>query len=245
MTETIAPPAGGPAAPQGVLARAFGVVTAPRATYAAVASRPRWLGILLIVVLVSGVASSVFLSTEVGQRALVDQYISQTEAAGRHLTDAQVQQFERVAAYFKYFAMGLQVLTFGAGGVLIAGLAFGVFSAILGGDATFNQVFAIVAHSGVILALQALFTFPIAYARETLANPTSIAVFLPMLEDNTFLGRLIGSVDLFRLWWTVSLAIGFGVLYKRKTGPIAVVLLAIYAAIALVYATVVTLGAGA
>jgi hypothetical protein len=43
-----------------------------------------------------------------------------------------------------------------------------------------------------------------------------------------------------RIWWIMSLAIGFGVLYKRKTAPIAATLLALYAAIALLGAAVMT-----
>jgi hypothetical protein len=55
----------------------------------------------------------------------------------------------------------------------------------------------------------------------------------------------MGSIDLFRIWWIVSLAIGFGVLYKRRTGPIAVSLLAVYIIIVLVIAGVRTALSGA
>ena len=41
--------------------------------------------------------------------------------------------------------------------LVIAGIAFAVFNAVLGGDATFKQVYAVVVHSGVVLALQPLF----------------------------------------------------------------------------------------
>jgi uncharacterized membrane-anchored protein YitT (DUF2179 family) len=114
-----------------------------------------------------------------------------------------------------------------------------VFATFFGGDASFTQVFAVVAHSGLILAVQALFALPLAYTRETLANVTSIMVFLPMIDENTFMARAIGSVDFFRVWWTISLAIGLGVLYRRRTGPIAAALLIVYGAIAVVYAAVI------
>jgi uncharacterized membrane-anchored protein len=47
-------------------------------------------------------------------------------------------------------------------------------------------------------------------------------------------------VDLFIIWWLVALAIGLGVLYRRRTQPIAIALLAVYACIALVVAAVMS-----
>ena len=86
---------------------------------------------------------------------------------------------------------------------------------MLGGDATFKQVFAIVAHSGVVLAALSLFTTPLAYARESMSSATNLGVFLPFLDESSFLARLLGSIDLIFIWWMVSLAIGLGVLYRR------------------------------
>ena len=60
-------------------------------------------------------------------------------------------------------------------------------------------------------------------------------MFLPFLDETRFSARLLGSIDLFCIWWMVSLAIGLGVLYKRRTAPIATTLLVVYAVIALVH----------
>ena len=89
-------------------------------------------------------------------------------------------------------------------------------------------MFAIVAHSSLITALQNLFALPFYYVRETMSSPTSLAVFAPFLEETSFLARLLGSIDLFQIWSTVSLAIGLGVLYKRRTTPIATSLFIVY-----------------
>jgi hypothetical protein len=212
----------------------------PRATYGAVAAQPRWLGAFLLVVLVCGLAATAFMATDVGQRAVLDQQLAQAEASGRHLSDAQVQMFERFVPYYKYLAFVFNLVFFGVGGLVVAGLAMGVFNALLGPDASFKQVYAVVAHSGVILMVGALFALPLDYLRETLTSPTSLTVFLPMLDDNTFGAKLLGSLDLVRIWWAVNLAIGFGVLYRRRTAPIAATLLGVYAALALAYAAVVT-----
>jgi hypothetical protein len=74
------------------------------------------------------------------------------------------------------------------------------------------------------------------YLKESMANPTSLAVFMPFLDESSFVARLVGAIDLFRLWWIVNLSIGIGVLYKKRTSPIVWSMLAVYAVIALIIA---------
>ncbi len=235
-----------PAAPAKSLpARLMGVLFTPRETYADIVARPRVLGALAAVILISSVAVYTFMSTEVGQQAGLDMQVRQMESFGRTMTDAQYQRMEQMAGYSKYFAVGGQVVSLPLFALIIAGLAYAVFNAALGGDATFKQVFAVVVHSGVIISVQQLFTLPLDYVRESLSSPTNLAVFFPFLEENTFVARMLGSIDLFLIWWSISLAIGLGVLYRKRTGPIATTLLVIYVTIGLVIAAVKTALAGA
>jgi len=214
-------------------ARFVGVLFAPRATYAAVAAHPRWLGIFLTVFVISATASTGLLMTDVGRNAVLDQ-----QMAARPMTQAQIDAMEKIAPYFVYLAPVFQLLGLAIGSLVIAGVAFAVFNAMLGGDATFKQVFAIVAHSGVILATLSIFTTPLAYVRETLSGTTNLAVFFPFLDETSFAAKLLGSIDLIVIWWLLSIAIGLGVLYRKRTGPIATTMFALYAAIALVIAAI-------
>jgi hypothetical protein len=226
-------------------ARIAGVLFAPRATYADVAARPRALGALTFVVLVAVAGAFLFLSTEVGKNAFLDQQVQQREAWGRPLTDAQYDRLERTVPYAPYIGAGFQFVALPLLGAVIAGIALAVFNAVLGGDGTFKQVFAVVAHSGVVLSLMQLFALPLAYARQTMSGTTNLAVFTPFLDDGSFAARLLGAIDLFIIWWIVSLAIGLGVLYRKRTGPIAVTMLMVYIAIGFVVAAVKTAMSGA
>ena len=244
MVDTLSSqPASTPA--RGLAARIFGVLTSPRATYADVAAHPRWLGVLLVVLVTTLASSSWLLSTPVGQRAVVDQQLQTLEGFGRTVTDEQYQQMERMAPYSIYFAAAGQIIFLPIFTLAIAGIAIAIFNGALGGNATFRQVFAVVAFSGVVMALRALFSTPLNYVRESLSSPTTLTALLPFFEDNTFAARLLGSIDLFFIWWVVNLAIGFGVLYKRRTAPIATSFLVVYGAIALTIAGVRTVLAGA
>lgn len=242
MTQTTTPP---PSEARSLPARLLGVIFAPRATYGDIARRPRWIGAFLAVWLVSGAVLSTFMSTEVGRSALLDQQITQSESwTGRPMSEQQIDRLERMSNYFAYTAPVFQLVFFAVGSVLVAGVAFSVFNALLGGDAAFKQVYAIVVHSGAILAALLLFTTPLAYARQTLSSATNLAVFFPFLDDSSFAARLLGAIDLVYVWWMVSLSIGLGVLYRRRTGPIATTLLAIYVVIGLAVAAIKTATSG-
>ena len=225
-------------------ARFVGVLFAPRATYANVAAHPRWLGIFLTVFLITGSAATALMSTEIGRNALLDRQIAQQESFGRKMTQAQIDRLETFSAYYVYGAPVLQFVSLAVAGLVVSGIAFAVFNAMLGGDATFTQVFAVVAHSGVVLAVLALFTTPLAYVRESMSSATNLAVFLPFLDESSFVARLLGSIDLVFVWWILSLAIGMAVLYRKRTGPIATTLLAVYVAIGVIIAAIKTASTG-
>jgi hypothetical protein len=225
-------------------ARILGILFSPRATYAEVAASPRWLGVFLTVFLVTSAAATAFVATEVGRIAVVDQQIAQSEAYGGTVNKAQVDAFERMSANYVYLATVFQFFGLTIGTLIVAGLAFAVFTALLGGDATFRQVFAAVVHSAVVLAALSLFTTPLAYARETVSGTTNLAVFLPFLDERSFAARMLGAIDLVYIWWMVNLAIGLGVLYRKRTAPIATSLLVIYASIGLIIALIKTVMSG-
>ena len=243
MTETAAAVAAPPAEAQGLAGRVFGVLTAPKATYAGIVAHPRALGVLVLGILLIAGATVAFFSTEVGRQAVLDQQeqgLRAAEALGFKIPDQALQQMEERVALpsMPYITAASRVVLVLLFVVVIAGLIMVVFNAILGGDASFKQVFALVAHSGMVTVTQTLFSLPLDYVRESLSSPTALSIFVPFLEETSFGARLLGSIDLFRIWWILNLAIGLGVLYKRRTQPIATGLLVTYVAIAFLIAAV-------
>src|SRR5206468_1722433 len=67
---------------------------------------------------------------------------------------------------------------------IMSGILLGIFNALLGGDATYKQVFAIVSYAGVITVVQTVFAIPLDYVRQTLSSPTTLGVFVPFLDEN-------------------------------------------------------------
>jgi hypothetical protein len=240
MTDLASTAAPAEATPKGLFARIVGVLFSPRATYAAVAAQPRWLGVTAFVAIVVAAGYFALLSTEVGKQAAFDQQTQMLESFGIKLNDQAYERMEAQTEQAKFTTPISQLVAIPIVLAVFAGILLGIFNALLGGDATYKQVFAILAHSGVISALQAVFSIPLDYVRETLSSPTTLKALLPFIDDATFLGRLLSTVDLFQVWGTISLAIGLGVLYKRRTAPIAISLLTVFFVILIAVAAIRT-----
>ncbi|HXW04699.1 MAG TPA: YIP1 family protein [Vicinamibacterales bacterium] len=227
-------------APTGLLSRFIGVITAPRATFQQVVAQPRWLGMLVLTTGIIVVCTAGPLFTESGRLAALDQQVRQTEAFGITVDDEMYTRMERNMRFAPYMTGGSILVATPIILVVMAGILFAVFNAALGGEASFKQLIAVLVHAGVISALGQLFTAPLNLMRGAMGSATNLAVLLPMIDEASFLGRLLGAIDLFIVWWLVVLAIGLGVLYRRRTQPIAISLFAVYAVIALAIAAVMS-----
>ena len=195
---------------------------------------------MLVTMVMSSAAYYVILSSQDMQNAIVDQQISAMESRGTTVSDEQVSNIERFIGYLPAgYAVGIFILgpLFGAA---IAGIVTGIFTSLMGGNGTFKQVFAVMSHAGFIPAISVLFVAGMlaAGAKPIGVRPpgANLGVFLPMLEETSFLAVMLRSIDMFLLWWMVVLAIGLGVLYKRRTGPIATTFIGLYVVIALLIA---------
>jgi len=225
------------ARPLSFLQRVVGVLFSPGETMADVAAHPRWADVLAFTTLLVAVGFAVFLSTDVGKLAYADQAVTNVEAFGGTVT-AEMQQGIQTQAAIAAWLQGGAVLLFGPlMTALIAGILFGVFT-VLGGEASYKQVFAVVTHAGVISLLQQVFTLPVNYQRGTMSSATNLGVFFPDLAEGSFLAAVLGFVDLFWIWYLVVLAIGLGAVYRRRWTPVASGLMVVYVLMGLAFAAI-------
>jgi hypothetical protein len=224
-----------PAAPakMGLFARLVGVLFSPRETFAAIAARPRWLGAMAIAILLLGMAQFALLSTEVGKDMAFDQQVSTMQALGINITDDMYAQLERGMENARYTSPIFTMIAIPLFMTISAGILHVMFGLLGGGNGTYKQVYAISAHTAIISALQLIFTTIVTLAAGKSAG-ANLAVFAPTLEETSFAYRFLSTIDLFYVWSTFLTAVGLAVLYKRRTGPIAMVLFGIYLVIALI-----------
>ena len=239
MSNTTVQSGSSPAA-QSVVARFFGIITSPRATFESVVATPKWLGMLVLTTVIIAAGSALPLTTEGGRDALLEQQVRAMEGFGMQVNDQMYQQLQKRTGIAPYTTAGSVVLMGPIIAAVLAGILFAVFNAAMGGNATFKQVYAVVVHAGVIQALAQLFLGPFNYFRQSMSSATNLSALLPMLPDGSFAARLASMVDLFMIWWVVALAIGLAVLYRRRTQPIAMSLFGVYAVIALSAAAIMS-----
>jgi hypothetical protein len=209
------------------------VLTSPRTTFAAVAARPRWLGVMAITLAVTATCQYVILSSPDMQEALITQ-----ATRNPNMSDAQVAATEGFIPRLPAIFAGATFVLGPLFSAIVSGILLMIFSTLMGGAATFKQVYAVVAHSGVVSTLSGLLSAGLIAigAPPTGPNPpgANLGIFVPMLDETSFVTQLLSAIDLVLVWWVVTLSIGLAVLYKRRTGGIAVTLLCLYALFALV-----------
>jgi len=231
----------GPApAAKSLPARFIGVVTSPRETFQSIVAHPKWFGMLAATTLIVMFFTVLPMTTDEGKQAALDQQVSQMEAFGRKVDDAAYERMRQGMAFTPYITAASILVFAPVMAVIISGILFAVFNAALGGDASFKQLFAVVVSAGAVSSLGTVFTGPLNYFRGAVGSATNLRVLLPMVEEKSFIGRLMGATDLFIIWWLVVLAIGLAVLYRRRTQPIVIGLLGVYAVLALCIAAVMS-----
>ena len=239
---TSASPVGQTPAPLNLASRFIGIIFSPRPTYESVAAAPKWVGMLVVTTLIAAIFNVLPLTTEDGRQAAVEKQIGATksvlQAFGRTMTPEVEAQIEASVARLPY-RTGISIIVFSPiVTAVIAGICFVIFKVALGGESRFKQVFAVVVHAGVISALSALFSGIVNYFRGGIGGVTNLSALLPMVSEQSFIGNLLGTIDIFLIWWIIALAVGLAVLYRRRTQPIALSFFGLYALIAIVIAVV-------
>ncbi|MCC6163127.1 MAG: YIP1 family protein [Acidobacteria bacterium] len=225
------------AQPLSFVQRVIGVVVSPGETMARIVAAPRWLDVLALTTVLSAALFALFLSTEVGKAAYVDQAVASSETWGQTVTEQQyagIQQFANYAAAIQ----GVSILVMGPIFTLVvAGVLYGVFT-VMGGESKYTTVLSVVSHAGIISLLGLLFTIPINYQRQSMASATNLGVFFPNLAEGSVLASVLGFVDLFWVWYLVVLAIGVAATYRRKWTSVAGGFFVLYVLIGLAVAAI-------
>lgn len=244
MTNTAAA-AGVTPAPKNLFARFVGIITSPKDTFRSIVPAPKWFGMLVLTTVIIAFFSALPMTTPAGRQAAIDQQVQQRQAFGMTVDDRMYAQMEKMSAVMPYITAGTVLVIAPIMAVLFTGILFAIFNAALGGEASFKQVFSIWIHAGAVSALSTVFSGVVNYFRGGIGSAANVGTLLPMLPEHSFVANLLGTVDVFIIWWVIVLAMGLGVLYRRRTQPIAFSLFGVYALIAIVIAVVKSRAGGA
>jgi len=180
------------------------------------------------------IAVGAFMMSDVGRDIILKQ---QLEAGA---PQEQAEMAANIGRYFPPIAIliFMPLMTFA-----VAGLLMGVF-AITGGSASYKQVLSVYVHSGVIGAVVGAVNALINYFMASDTNVTSLAGIGNAIAEKGFVPGFFSALDLTIFLGLFVLAIGLGVLYRRRTPPIFLGLCGVYLVIAVVVGAVKAAFAG-
>ena len=227
-----------------MIGRVVGIIWRPRATFTAVAAAPRWVPLLVGLYLINASINGLFLTTDIGQQALVDQWERTALAFGQKVDAERYARFQDLSHQGIWYAALTQLIRGPIAAFALAALLFLAFGRERQPAPVYRQVLAVVVYSTVILTVRELVAAPINYLRESVSSPTTLVQIFPMTNAASPVARLLGLTDLFLLWWLGVLATGLSVLYRRQTGRIAVTLFGVYFGVAVILAATMVITGG-
>jgi hypothetical protein len=194
----------------------------------------------VVLTLAMAASQAAMLATEVGQVALVDQWERTALGFGQDVDDARYAQFQALSRNGPLYGVASALAYGPVLTVAVATLVFLVFRRRSDRPVSYSQVLSVIAHAGVIMAIRQVVAAPIGFMRETTASATSLGVWFPTLDVASAVGRFVGALDVFVLWWVILLAMGVAVLYGWRARTLALSFLGVYVGVALLLAVTMT-----
>lgn len=204
----------------GLHARLVQVFVSPGELFEALARRPAWIGALVVVTLLS-VVGALLLPVELLRQAMEAQIPA----------DADPAQMDQVLGVARMWTIGVSLVGPALMVAVIAGLLLVIYNVLLGGEATYRQLFAATAHAFVILSAGSLLVLGLAVAREDMNVALALHLLVPGLEEGGYLYRLLHGLNVFGLWTAAVLGIAVSRIYpRRRAGAAAAVIIGLYVA---------------
>ncbi len=202
------------------------IFTDPQKTLATLRNNPTWLLPLVLIMLMT-------VAFTIATKDLVIEYrkeiILNSEKIPEEQKDLALERLENMtpkAFYIQSIGGGL------VGLVLVYLFASGVFilvgNFILGGKATFKQIFSLYVWGNMVLLVELPVKGAMALAKGSAQVYTSLAVLMDPSQSKTVLFQLLNAVDIFNIWRIVLWAMGFMVIYRFSAKKSYIAVISIY-----------------
>lgn len=211
--------------------RIINIFVAPSKVFQFLAGKPLWAAPLILMTLYSAGLNLAVVSTSAGEAALKEQILQSPQAA-----QMPPERMATALSIGKVMAgvgvlVAVPVITF-----VGAGIVYLIFSIVLGGEGTFKQTLAVYTHGGLIYLVTGIVGTSIVLMKGSFKSSTSLAAFLPFLEETSFVYKLLQGLDLFIIWQLAVVSIGMAIINKMPTKKAAITIFSVYLVVVLVIA---------
>jgi hypothetical protein len=197
--------------------RLTGVFSNPQQTFTALAEKPAWADVL-VVILIAVVAFSLIIMPVLRSEQLLMMKDSAKlkEKMGEELFNRQVQKLENPPTAFDY----IQTVVMGPGflfvALLIQALFLMIFGRFVSSLGTFKQVFSALVHASLVNVVlgNAVRLLLVLTKKSVMQVSTGLALLFPKLEATSTAFVALNQVDIFQLWMFGVLAYGLAAVFK-------------------------------
>jgi len=213
------------------LQRLINIFAAPSKAFQALVQRPVWVAPVVLIAVYAAVLNFAVMETKSGEAALRLEIQDSPRAA-----NMPPEAMETALGFGKAMAVvgslvGVPLITFAG-----AGIVYLLFSIVLGGEATYKQTLSIWSHAGLIGLLGGLVQTTMILVKGSFKSSTSLAAFLPFLEESSFVYKVFQGLDLFLLWQLAVLSIGMGIMNRVGTRKAAIAIFSTFLIIIVIIA---------
>jgi hypothetical protein len=200
--------------------RIVGILFSPKPTYEDIARKPNWLLPVILTTVLSLIAVAV-LNQKVNWPAYIRDQMDKNPRAAQLSAEQKQQQVEFWTKLTVYITWASGALGPIIAAVIIGGILMGSYNLLAGAGVGFSHAMAIVAHAGLVGIVQVpIFVLVVLLKDPTTIEPnnilaTNLAAFLPEGAPKV-LEALGKNIDIFVLWSTLLMAIGFAAANPKK-----------------------------
>lgn len=200
-----------------LLARIVQVFVAPAKLFDSLRDRPVWLDAILVTIAV-GLIIQLMIPAEVFRAEVLS-------GLPADATAEQIEATENSLPFLKAIGWVMTVIGPFLFFALIAGVLKLVYSVLLGGEASFKQLFSATAHAQIISAAGALITLPLILSTGNLRSALSLQLLVSGLDSDGWMYGFMNGLNLFGLWTMVVLGIGVSRIYPKVSAGNAITFL--------------------
>jgi len=211
--------------------RVVNIFIAPGKVFEFLMQKPIWIVPLSVVTLAVTLQQGIIMSSQTGKEGMRQEIQKSPRAA--QLSSEQVDQ--QISMMGKIIPISTLIMapliTF-----MAAGLIYFIFSIVLGGEITYKHTLSAWTHVGMIGIVGIAVQTALVFIKGNIRPNTSLAAFLPFLEEDSFVYHFMQTFDLFVLWQLAVLAIGMGLLSRVGTKKAAIALYSTLVVVGLIIA---------
>lgn len=190
--------------------RVGALLLTPSDLFAALRDDPRWLGALVLGVILVAVTNTL-IPTELYEETFVRIQLESGDPTSTSVdahTVATVQKWSLVIATVLFWPIVVTVF---------ASIVTVIFGLLLGDRADFRQYLSVVAHASLVLAIGGLLVLPLRVIQRDFTATLNLGLFLPFEEGMA--ADFFRAFDLFLIWFLVLVGIGAHQLDERRGAP--------------------------